>query len=77
MAKFKKPDDVSFCSESAGEASKAVNDVIAKDAKAPRNAMKALMSAFNLFFWPGVPMAGALIDAVDALRDQVETPLNK
>lgn len=76
-AKFKKPADGAFLVAPVLEASKAVNEVKQKDFKAPKYPIDSLSSAFNLFFWPSMDMAGALMDASDELLDQASFGINK
>lgn len=51
MAKFKKPEDISFLGKLAAETWTQVDEVKRKDFKAPPNHMQTIIDGINLFGW--------------------------
>ena len=71
MAKFKKPDDISFLGKLGGETWTELDQVKRKDFKAPPNHIQTIIDGVNLFSWMGLNPGDELKDFMKEMYDAV------
>jgi hypothetical protein len=77
MAKFKKPEDITFLGKLGTEVWAQTDEVKRKDFKAPPNHIQTIVDGINLFCWMGLNAGDELKDFMKEMYDAVPFYGNK